>query len=43
MMFRHPPAACRTVIDVEAAAIGRTVQYAFGFELPDVGPAAIEV
>jgi hypothetical protein len=27
----------------EAAAIGRTVQHAFGFELADVGPAPIKV
>jgi hypothetical protein len=31
------------LIELEAAAIGRTVQHALGFELRDVGPAAIEV
>ena len=48
--WRLPPLAPQVsqvgnaaLVEREAAAIGRTVQHAFGFELHDVSPAAIEV
>ena len=48
--WRLPPLAPQVsevgnaaLIERKAAAIGRTVQHALGFELADVGPAAIKV